>query len=556
MKKIMSILFALFAFISCDQYQEDPLNLNKSLTRGALAAPNDIILDEPTNDLTLSENFQIFLDKYLISVEGESADTLFDYDKYRNERSYRSALELRQNLYTIIAKTDLEALNQGEKVAFLINAYNFFAIEMVSNNYFDPQGKRTKSISDIGGTGSFSAFKQPVYNIGGEAFSLDRIEKETLVPLVTFANGGVDARVHFAVICAANGCPILMKDAYTAKDVQQQLTNATVEGLKLKRNLDQDAGTLTSLFNWYQTDFKNHSERGINKTNNLNEFISMYTTGVDTSKFSATRNNAYDWAINKVVNESDKAGFYSDMQFFLDEYVKYIGNSKDTLVDYERLYNEQENVAIKALRNRLYTAIAEIDLSSLSQDEKVAFLTNTYNFLAIEIVIKNYKVNGSSLESISDIGGAGSFAAFRSKEFNIGGVSMSLDDVEKGTLVPTLTFPNGSVDARVHFAVICAAKGCPILKKQVYLPSIIDSQYTSATVDSLKEKRNFNLDNGQVNLTNLFSWYGSDFSNHSTDGTAVIKNPADFLEFYIDGLMLDSVGTPSYIDYDWKLNKL
>ena len=44
-----------------------------------------------------------------------------------------------------------------------------------------------------------------VYNIGGIAYSLDSIEKKTLVPLVTFNNGGIDARIHFAVICAANG---------------------------------------------------------------------------------------------------------------------------------------------------------------------------------------------------------------------------------------------------------------------------------------------------------------------------------------------------------------
>jgi hypothetical protein len=518
----------------------------------------DVILDEPTNNLGLTGNFQIFLDQFLVSKDNGTADTLFDYDKYRNERSYGKTLELRQNLYTVIAKTNLDKLNQNEKVAFLINTYNFFAIEMVSNNYFTPTGKRLESISNIAGVGSFKAFDLVDFNVAGKDMSLNDIEKKTLVPLVTFNNGGVDARIHFAVICAANGCPILMKTAYAANTVQAQLTEATVEGLKLKRNLDVEKVKLTELFNWYQSDFANHSEIGNSKLSSHTQFIAKYTEGVDASIFETFRAVAYDWTVNKVKNRSDIAGdFYSNMQTFLDSYVSYIGSSQDTLVDYNRLFAEKESDEVLALRDSIYDYLANIDLNSLEKDEKVALLTNAYNFFAIEIVIKNYKLaDGSILSSISDIGGDNLFKAFKSKEFNIGGETLSLDDIEKGTLVPILKFSNGSVDARVHFTVICAAKGCPILKKQAYLPSLIDVQYTNATVDGLREARNFNIVSNEVALTQLFDWYKTDFENHSTDGQSVVTSREDFLKLYIDGLQLDSVGEDNYIEYDWELNRL
>ena len=549
MKKLISLFLLFFTIVGCD-YQEGALNLSGGKTRAVLASPNDIILEQPTNNLGLSKNFQLFLDRYLKLKTNETADTLFDYDKYRNERDHGKGLELRQNISTIIAKTDIKALENSVAIAFLINAYNFFAIEMISNNYFLPNGERLKSITSISPNG----FSQQVFNVGGLANSLNQIEKETLVPLVSFDNGGVDARIHFAVICAANGCPFLMKEAYSADSIQEQLTKATIEGLKLKRNLDESAGTLTKLFDWYGADFNNHSEQGFTKVKDYKDFISKYTTDVDTSKLDRLRNNDYDWAINKVINESDEPGFYNNLQQFLDSYVQYINNSKDTLVDYDKLFAQKDQPQTLNLRTKIYSYLKNIDLSLLVKNEKVALLTNAYNFFAIEIAIKNY--DNGRLESISDIGGRDSFSAFSSKEFNIGGKTLSLDDIEKGTLIPIVTSPNGSIDARVHFAVICAAKGCPILKKQVYIPSLIDLQLTSATVDSLREKRNFSLSPSKVNLTSLFNWYASDFSNHSTDGITITNSTEKFLELYIDGLMLESIGTPNYVEYDWKLNKL
>ena len=266
-----------------------------------MASPNDIILERPTNDLTLSENFQIFLDQYLVLKEGESADTLFDYDKYRNERTYGKTLELRQNLYTIIALTNLEELTRDEKVAFLINAYNFFAIDLVRKNLFK-NGKRLKSITRIGLI-PFSSFKKKQFIISGKKVSLDNIEKggiknfPSVKSLMSNQDGTIDARFHFSVICAALGCPILMKEAYTGANLDAQLDAATIAGLKQSRNLVEKNGSLylTELFNWYKADFQNHRFTD-GKAGTIQAFINGFLPQANTNlpvKFTK-----YDWKLN------------------------------------------------------------------------------------------------------------------------------------------------------------------------------------------------------------------------------------------------------------------
>ena len=88
-------------------------------------------------------------------------------------------------------------------MAFLINAYNAFTIELVLTEY-----PKLKSIKDIGSIVR-SPWKKSFYMLLGEQRNLDWIEHEQLRPHYN------DPRIHTAIVCASIGCPALKPEPYT-----------------------------------------------------------------------------------------------------------------------------------------------------------------------------------------------------------------------------------------------------------------------------------------------------------------------------------------------------
>jgi hypothetical protein len=289
MKNLILHSLLILGILSCEQgYQKSAVDLSPDNNRN--------IRNSTSNNKTFNQNIQNYLDNFVRSKNDGSADTLVDYKKLFETKNTSNTLELRENLYTQIAKAKYDIYTKNEKVSFLINTYNFLVIETIIENYIK-NGQPITSINDIGPK-DFWAFGNISYTVAGEKKTLDQIEKQTLKPLLTFPNGTLDARFHFVAICGAKGCPILMADAYNAKDLDFQLTNATMKGLELSRNLDTSSGglKLTELFKWYAADFSNHSEDGIESTGNIRKFIQKYAPSANTTgTISYTQ---YDWALN------------------------------------------------------------------------------------------------------------------------------------------------------------------------------------------------------------------------------------------------------------------
>lgn len=294
-------LTSLIILIGCGDYQNDPIKLdNKSAIISGASAGD--ILERTTNENSLVTNMQFFLDEYLVSNGDEVADTLVDYDSAFAKMGTPKAKELRRNIFTQIAITNLNELSKNDKVAFLINAYNFLAIQTVIQNYVNPDGSKLSSITDIGGESSFNAFSTIFYNVAGSQLSLDDIEKATLKPLLTYSKNPlkIDARFHFAVICAAKGCPILISEAYDGAKIDEQLTYATARGLELKRNLQvlPSVTKVTSLFDWYQEDFINHVESATEDVaGGEKAFINRYLPELELK--GSLEFIDYDWSLNK-----------------------------------------------------------------------------------------------------------------------------------------------------------------------------------------------------------------------------------------------------------------
>jgi hypothetical protein len=108
------------------------------------------------------------------------------------------------------------------------------------------------------------------------------------------------------------------------------------------------------------------------------------------------------------------------------------------------------------------------------------------------------------------------------------------------------------IEPRIHFALVCAARGCPPLRSEAYAGARLDEQLTAQAKVFLAEsaKNRIAASERTVYLSPLFKWYGSDFGNNSRAVLAALKPhwpdhpPAGYEQFRI-----------RYTDYDWSLNE-
>ena len=87
-----------------------------------------------------------------------------------------------------------ENWSKAKKMAYWINAYNAFTIKLIVDNY---------PISSITKLHGGKPWDVKWIKLGGQTYSLNNIENDILRPKYK------DARIHFAVNCAAKSCPPL-----------------------------------------------------------------------------------------------------------------------------------------------------------------------------------------------------------------------------------------------------------------------------------------------------------------------------------------------------------
>ncbi|MCZ4410222.1 DUF547 domain-containing protein [Cryomorphaceae bacterium 1068] len=230
-----------------------------------------------------------------------SIDHLLDSFVENGKVDYKTLVSVKSNLDKLveqIGRFPLSSVDANEEKAFLINAYNIFVIKQVVDNYpiASPQEK-----------GNF--FTEKRFDLSNsKKLSLNDLEKNILLRKYP------DARLHFALVCAAEGCPKLRSEAYTSASLEEQLEEQSRLALQNPYFLDYDDTSnslnISKLFDWYATDFGGNKQERI-------EFINRYASKkvpMDT-KFEY---NEYDWTLNgkdaQVGNAPEKE--MSNLQLF------------------------------------------------------------------------------------------------------------------------------------------------------------------------------------------------------------------------------------------------
>ena len=185
-----------------------------------------------------------------------------------------------------VSKVDASRLNGDGAKAYWINVYNAFTIKVINDHW------PVKSIRDIE-NGKVWDKEQIVLN--GQKYTLNQIEHQILRPLG-------DARVHFALVCAARSCPPLRNEAYEAPTLNAQLDD---QGRTFLRNTELNkfntgarTASLSKIFEWFKADFAKSDPA----------LLKALTPFLPTKAAKDVKGHAkawkitylkYDWALNK-----------------------------------------------------------------------------------------------------------------------------------------------------------------------------------------------------------------------------------------------------------------
>ena len=212
---------------------------------------------------------------------------------YKGFAADRAELKKVLESFSAVPKAEFDKFSREQQMAFLINAYNAFTVEIILTKYPD-----LKSIKDLG---SFvtPTWKKKFFTLLGEERHLDWIEHEQLRPRYN------EPRVHVAVNCASIGCPALFPEAFTAAKLDAQLEDGMLRflGDRTRNRYADGKLEVNMIFKWFREDF----EKGHKGFAKLEDVFAKYAdqlaaSPADREKIKAKNvpisNLDYDWSLN------------------------------------------------------------------------------------------------------------------------------------------------------------------------------------------------------------------------------------------------------------------
>ncbi len=201
----------------------------------------------------------------------------------------------------------------------------------------------------------------------------------------------------------------------------------------------------------------------------------------------------------------------------------------DGRVDYRALVADP-----KPLADYLTQAgqISESEFKSWGEKRQLAFLINLYNASTLQLIVDHYPVK--SIKEIKSL----FKGPWDQKSVTLHGKSITLNELEHKIIRPQYH------DPRVHMALVCAAKGCPILRSEPYTAEKLDKQLDDQSRRYLATPAGLVIDRkkGTASISAIFKWYGGDFTSVPS---FVEKQSGES----ITGLKI------KYLRYDWSLNE-
>jgi hypothetical protein len=128
---------------------------------------------------------------------------------------------------------------------------------------------------------------------------------------------------------------------------------------------------------------------------------------------------------------------------------------------------------------------------------------------------------------------------------SVEGRQLSLDDIEHGIMRPTFA------DPRVHYAVNCAAIGCPNLAPRAWRAETLDRDLDGAARAFINHPRGvMGRPDGSLRVSSIYKWFKEDFGGTDAGIIAHLRRyagPVLLAKLTADARIFDD-------HYDWALN--
>ena len=213
----------------------------------------------------------------------------------------------------------------------------------------------------------------------------------------------------------------------------------------------------------------------------------------------------------------------------------------------QKYVDSQGRVDYAGLKNDPGTLQSYLDLLAVNAPSDkatfqtgLAFWINAYNALTIKGVLDHYPT--TSVRKIKLFGGF-----FSRIKFQVGGRSYTLNNIEHDII----RYEFG--DPRIHFALVCASLGCPILENRAFVPETLEERLDNVTANFINNPEKVRLDreNGVLYLSQIFEWYAEDFEDTHN---SVINFIAEYLPEADAAFLKGEEVQLQYLEYDWHLN--
>jgi len=142
-----------------------------------------------------------------------------------------------------------------------------------------------------------------------------------------------------------------------------------------------------------------------------------------------------------------------------------------------------------------------------SEDSRLAYYIDAYNALVLLIVAQRWPI-----DSVQDVDGpiepVDGFGFFYGLWFRLDGHWTNLWYLEHDILREEFE------DARIHAAIVCAARSCPVLRDEAYVPERLAAQLDDAMRRFVAAEDHVRIDDGRdrIVLSAIFEWFEEDFT--------------------------------------------
>ena len=194
------------------------------------------------------------------------------------------------------------------------------------------------------------------------------------------------------------------------------------------------------------------------------------------------------------------------------------------------------------LYQKVVADLEKVQLSQLkTKEEQLAFWINTYNIMAVKMVLDHYPV-----QSIKDAGGVFT-PVWKLNVGTVAGKARTLHEIEHDIL-------RKMGEPRIHVAIVCASLSCPDLRPEAYVPQRLNEQLDDQMKSFLSnEKKGLQVDtaNHRLYFSSIFKWFAEDFEAKGGVRTYL----AGFSPEQISSALNSPKFQVSYLDYNWNLNQ-